>query len=131
MPLSPHLSVYRPQITSVTSIVGRICGVYLFFVLLFGIWISFPSSDLSGRFVSFLFELPNLYDIRSLICLLVWWTSFALTFYVCAVVRHLLWDFGKCLGLSVAKMLGYGMFVLSFVVSGVALGYTALCVVGF
>ena len=37
-PLSPHLSIYRPQLTSVTSILTRITGNALLITALLVVW---------------------------------------------------------------------------------------------
>ena len=38
LPLSPHLQIYKPQMTSITSIMHRITGVYLFIGTLILSW---------------------------------------------------------------------------------------------
>lgn len=89
-PLSPHLQVYKPQITSVMSILHRITGVGLSFGLLLFLW-----------FVMALANGPEAYDY------FVWFTGsiighivifgfiIALSYHLSNGVRHLLWDMGR------------------------------------
>ncbi len=88
-PLSPHLTIYKPQFTSVLSIMHRITGIGLgVSVLLVIIW--FCALALGAK----TFELVNfLFDttITRLILILSVW---ALWYHTCAGIRHLIWDFG-------------------------------------
>ena len=88
-PLSPHLQVYRPQITSVLSILHRITGVILAFgSLLLVYWLvaaatgdaAFETAQgVIGSFFGRLF--------------LFGWT-FALFYHFSNGIRHLAWDAG-------------------------------------
>jgi succinate dehydrogenase / fumarate reductase cytochrome b subunit len=88
-PLSPHLQVYRPQITSVLSIVHRITGVTLTFgTLLLTWWLVAaaygpePFADAQAFLGSWLGQL------------ILWAFTFAMFYHLANGVRHLLWDFG-------------------------------------
>ena len=100
-PLSPHIQIYKPQITSVLSISHRISGVFLslgllavflfIFLLALGkdsytLWISFSNSFLGE------------------IILFGW--IFALSFHMFNGIRHLFWDYDIGLSLSVSKWTG-------------------------
>ena len=88
-PLSPHLQVYRPQITSVLSILHRITGVALAMGLfIFAWWILAAAAG------------PEAYDFfRSVmgsplgLVVLVGW-SLAFFYHLCMGVRHLMMDAG-------------------------------------
>ena len=88
-PLSPHLQVYRPQITSVLSIFHRITGVALATgTLLMTAWLvsAATSPDLFYSVQAFIFSwLGTL--------LLFGWTV-ALFFHFFNGIRHLVWDAG-------------------------------------
>lgn len=89
-PLSPHLQVYRPQLTSVLSISHRATGVALTVGAVFLVaWLlalaagpdSFASmasvfGSLPGKAVMFLFTV-------------------ALFYHLCNGIRHLFWDAGR------------------------------------
>lgn len=101
-PLSPHLQVYRPQITSVLSILHRITGVALAVgSLLLVYWIiaaavgpeAFDTAQtLIGSFVGRL--------------LLFGWT-FALFFHLVNGIRHLFWDMGWGFDLKTVSVTGW------------------------
>lgn len=88
-PLSPHLQVYRPQLTSVLSIVHRLSGVALGVgTLLLVYWLAAAAAgpeafESAQSFVgSFFGQL-----------LLFGWTV-ALYYHLCNGIRHLVWDIG-------------------------------------
>lgn len=91
-PLSPHLTIYKPQISSVLSIMHRISGAYLFAgILVFAWWIVIAvycaaESDLSKW--SFFVE-----NIIGKIMIFGW--SAALFYHMLNGVRHLYWDCGR------------------------------------
>ncbi len=86
-PLSPHLQVYRPQITSMLSILHRITGVALSLGTLLLVWwlVAAATSDAAYRSVSGFIRSPIGY------LLLFGWTA-ALWYHFCAGLRHLAWD---------------------------------------
>lgn len=88
-PLSPHLQVYRPQLTAVLSIVHRLTGVLLAAgTLLLVFWLGAAAvgptafDTVQRLFGSWLGRL-----------ILLGW-SFALFYHLCNGVRHLCWDMG-------------------------------------
>ncbi|HMB76297.1 MAG TPA: succinate dehydrogenase, cytochrome b556 subunit [Kiloniellaceae bacterium] len=88
-PLSPHLQVYRPQLTSSLSILHRITGAALAVgTLLLVYWLAAAASgteafeSAQGFFGSFFGQL-----------LLFGW-SIALFYHLCNGIRHLFWDAG-------------------------------------
>jgi succinate dehydrogenase / fumarate reductase, cytochrome b subunit len=111
-PLSPHLQIYKPQITSILSISHRFCGVFLslgllamfVFVLLlaigencYSLWQYF-SNSLIGEIV------------------LMGWVL-ALFFHMFNGIRHLFWDYGLGLSLSVSKWTGLAVCAATIIVS--------------
>ena len=88
-PLSPHLQVYRPQLTSMLSILHRITGVALAVgTLLLIYWLAAAASGPAA------FETAQGF-IGSILgrLLLLGWT-FALFYHLCNGIRHLFWDAG-------------------------------------
>ena len=88
-PLSPHLQVYRPQLTSVLSITHRLSGVALAAgTLLLVYWLAAAAAgpeafeDAQSFVGSFFGQL-----------LLFGWTV-GLFFHLCNGIRHLFWDIG-------------------------------------
>lgn len=86
-PRSPHVQIYRPQITSVLSITHRVTGIFLGLgsVLLVG-WLLAAATGpaVYAELMSFVGSPPGL-------ILLFGWT-FALFFHLCNGIRHLFWD---------------------------------------
>jgi succinate dehydrogenase cytochrome b556 subunit len=99
-PLSPHLTIYQPQLTSTLSIFHRISGGFLAFFLLFSIFF-LKFCDLSLSFYP-----VYLYVFYATSCLD--WFVFSLTnlallafcYHISNGIRHVLWDFGFFLDLS-------------------------------
>ena len=88
-PLSPHLQVYRPQLTSVLSIAHRGTGIFLTLgTLLLVYWLlsiaSGPEAYANAQafFSSWFGQL-----------ILFAWT-YALFYHLCNGIRHLFWDTG-------------------------------------
>ncbi len=111
-PLSPHLTIYRPQLTSVTSILTRITGnALLLGGLLVVAWFlaAATSADafavIDGLMTSWLGDI--------VMTLSLW----ALWYHALAGVRHLIWDSGRGLDLPVAEKLGWGVIVGSVVLT--------------
>lgn len=112
-PLSPHLSIYKPQITSVISILHRITGVALFAGLLSLLWaiiylIYTPDSVNSSVWLF-------LNSIYGKILLIAW--SYSLFFHACSGVRHLFWDMGYGFELCTVTWSGWLVVVMSILLT--------------
>lgn len=122
-PLSPHLQVYRPQLTSMLSILHRITGVALAIgTLLLVYWLVALSigpeayADAEGVIGSFLGRL-----------LLFGW-SVALFYHLCNGIRHLFWDAGYGFELETAYRSGWIVMIASLALTVLAwiVAYTAM-----
>ena len=119
-PLSPHLQIYRPQLTSMTSIFHRLTGIALALgVVLLVYWLGAMAAG------------PAAYEtaqglIGSILGRLVLfgWTV-ALFYHFCNGIRHLLWDMGVGLELEAAERGGLIVIGASLVLTLAAwiLGY--------
>ena len=111
-PLSPHLEIYKWQISSLLSITHRIVGVInILAITLICIW---TSSLLLGE---------NSYEITKIflksffgkfIIVSLCWTF---SFHILNELRHLIWDIGYGFDLKVAKITGILAFFGSFVLT--------------
>jgi succinate dehydrogenase / fumarate reductase cytochrome b subunit len=101
-PLSPHLQVYRPQITSVLSITHRLTGIGLMAgtLMLTGWLVAAASGPTTHEALQ-----VWLSGIIGRLLLLGW--SFALFFHLCNGVRHLLWDAGWGFELKQVDLTGW------------------------
>jgi succinate dehydrogenase / fumarate reductase cytochrome b subunit len=88
-PLSPHLQVYKPQITSVLSILHRLTGVALAVgTLLLVYWLVAAASGPEA----FAAAQDFLGSVVGIVLLFGW--SVALYYHLCNGIRHLMWDAG-------------------------------------
>ena len=89
-PLSPHLSIYKWQVTNTLSILHRFSGALLFLAAIdFSIWLaSIAMGENSYTLISSLFS--------SRLALAIWVAvSFSFFYHSLNGLRHLAWDFGK------------------------------------
>ena len=108
-PLSPHLQVYKPQISSAMSIFHRLTGVALAVSIpLFFIWLTS------------LIEGPKVYnDIFLGYChtllgqIILWGVAWSYIYHFCCGIRHLLWDAGYFLSIKGLYLTGYAALGVS------------------
>jgi succinate dehydrogenase / fumarate reductase cytochrome b subunit len=108
-PLSPHIQVYRPQITSILSIVHRITGVALTMgTLLLTWWL------VSAAYGPEAFETCQAFLGSWFGHLVLWGFAFATFYHLGNGVRHLAWDFGW--GFEMPVLEKSGLVVVGFAV---------------
>ncbi|RBP49262.1 succinate dehydrogenase, cytochrome b556 subunit [Arenicella xantha] len=89
-PLSPHLQVYKPQLTSMLSILHRGTGV----VLTLGIpFLVYWLMVLAAGPEAYAKLEPCLSHMLVKLALVGW--TFALFYHLCNGIRHLFWDVGR------------------------------------
>ncbi len=105
-PLSPHLQIYRPQLTSVLSILHRMTGIALSVgILLLVAWlVSAASSETSYE---------QVHGVASgwLGHLVLVGVSFGFFFHLANGIRHLAWDAGWGFEISQAYTSGWAVIV--------------------
>lgn len=113
-PLSPHLQVYRPQLTSVLSILHRLTGIGLSLgAVVLVVWL--VALALGGSVWSVVSASLDSWFGRLLLMGWVW----ALFFHLCTGIRHLVWDTGRGLDLPSVYRSGYAAIVVSTALTGV------------
>ena len=111
-PLSPHLQIYKWQISSLLSIAHRIVGVINFLAItLICIWVSFLLFGESNYEAVQL--LLNSFYGKFIIISLCWTFSF----HILNEIRHLAWDAGYGFDLKITKITGILVFFGSFVLT--------------
>jgi succinate dehydrogenase / fumarate reductase, cytochrome b subunit len=111
-PLSPHLQVYKPQLTSVLSITHRATGIALAVgTLLLVCWLLAAATGESA------FEDVQAFNGSWIGKLLLFGWSYALFYHMCNGLRHLFWDAGKGLELETAYMTGRLVVAASIVLT--------------
>lgn len=116
-PLSPHLQIYKPQITSVLSILHRGTGIVLFGgSILWCFW-----------FVSLTAGIDSYYQVQEfllsplgLLILLGW--SFSFFYHLCNGIRHLLWDIGIGYEMSTVCTTGWTVIFSSVLLTSITWG---------
>jgi succinate dehydrogenase / fumarate reductase cytochrome b subunit len=108
-PLSPHLQVYRPQLTSVMSIMHRATGAALASgTVLLALWLAALAAG-DGWFA-----MAAAVSAHPLGKLVLFGYSAALVYHGLNGIRHLSWD--MCLGLELDQVYRSGYLVLSLTV---------------
>lgn len=111
-PLSPHLTIYRPQLTSMSSILTRIAGNALLLGALLVVWWLLAAAA-GPEYFNFVDGIMTCV-IGDVIMLGSLW---ALWYHTLAGVRHLIWDTGRGLDLKVAEKLGWAVIIGSVVLT--------------
>ena len=107
-PLSPHLQVYRPQLTSVLSIVHRLTGVALAVgTLLLVYWLVSVAAGAEA------YETARALIGSIFGRLLLFGWSIALFYHLCNGIRHLFWDLGLGYELPVAYRTGWAVMIVT------------------
>ena len=125
-PLSPHLQVYKPQLTTFMSITHRATGIALAvgtLMLVFWLIAAATGETAFNEVQAFLGS------IVGRLLLLGW--SFALFYHLCNGLRHLFWDAGKGFEIETAYMTGHIVIAASILLTiGAWLwGYAAMGVI--
>ena len=111
-PLSPHLTIYKPQITSIMSISHRLSGIFqsigtvaifIFFILVFS-GEKYYNSALFF-FDSYLGKIFTFFYILSL------------CYHICNGVRHLAWDLGYGFELKNVNYTGYATIGIAIILN--------------
>jgi len=112
-PLSPHLQVYRWQMTSVLSILHRGTGLFL---VLGSVMIAFWVVALALSHNIFASYQAWLGSLLGKVLLAGW--SFSLFFHWANGIRHLLWDAGWGYEIERVYITGWIVVLLSVVLTG-------------
>nr|YP_010048585.1 succinate dehydrogenase subunit 3 [Myurella julacea]QPK76939.1 succinate dehydrogenase subunit 3 [Myurella julacea] len=99
-PLSPHLTIYKPQLTSTLSIFHRISGAFLAIMVFSSIlFLKIGDLNLTSYYLyryAFFFTSYFYWLIPSVVN----FSLLALCYHMSNGIRHLLWDLGFFLELS-------------------------------
>ena len=111
-PLSPHLQIYKWQISSLLSISHRVVGVInILAITLICIWtlsllLGENSYEMTKIFLGSFFG-------KFIIIFLCW----SFSFHILNETRHLIWDMGYGFDLKIAKITGILTFIGSFILT--------------
>ena len=111
--MSPHLTIYKPQLTSMLSITHRGTGVAQSGILSLA---ALGVLVMPGNFASVLAELQSMHLGGFTIFTLKFLLSLPITFHFFNGFRHLAWDLGW--GFKIAELYKSGWFVCALSVLG-------------
>lgn len=110
-PTSPHLSIYRWQISMVLSIFHRLSGIALFFGLAIIAW--WFILLVFNNFDSYFLQISDYLLIK----LALYGISFAGFYHFCTGWRHLIWDTGRCLSIKAVNITGWLAIIGSIIMT--------------
>ncbi len=111
-PLSPHLTIYRPQLNSITSIFVRITGNGLIVGAIAVVWWLMAAASGAAYFDMIDGLLTSvLGDIVMTLSVLALW------YHALGGVRHLIWDTGRGLDAKISDAMGWAMIIGSVVLT--------------
>lgn len=111
-PLSPHLGIYKPQISSAVSILHRIAS----FIVLLGL-LELISCFITALYMPELYQnwaLPFYSSIYGKVLIIFW--SYAFSFYLCTETRYMFWSFGIGFEIKQFTRSGYLAIIISIVI---------------
>ena len=115
-PLSPHLQIYRPQMSSITSILVRITGNGLIVSTMLIVWWLFAMTRGGAQY-----DLANtvLHSWPGTVVLIL--SLWAVWFHYLGGIRHLIFDAGRGLDVASADRMGWVMILGSVVLTALTL----------
>ena len=123
-PLSPHIQVYKPQLTSVLSILHRLTGIFLASgAAMLCFWLVTAAAGPK-------YYIWSQWFLSSWLgyALLATW-SYCLFYHLCNGIRHLFWDIGLGFNLRTTYASGIAVIIGSIGLTAVSwgLGLTFYC----
>ncbi|MEL6280285.1 MAG: succinate dehydrogenase, cytochrome b556 subunit [Pseudomonadota bacterium] len=112
-PLSPHIEIYKPQITWVPSIVHRVTGVGLTVGLVLLVWWFFAAATGPEAFATADWFLSTWFGQ-----LILLGSAWALCYHTLNGIRHLFWDAGYGFDLANASASAWAVIIGSVVLTG-------------
>ena len=103
-PLSPHLQIYRPQLTSITSILTRITGNALLIGSLLVVWWLLAAASGPEYFAFVDGIITSFFGDR-----VMFGSLWALWYHSLAGWRHMIWDSVMMIEIDQAEKLGWAV----------------------
>jgi succinate dehydrogenase / fumarate reductase, cytochrome b subunit len=105
-PLSPHLQIYRPQMTSISSILTRITGNGLVLAVALAVWWLLAAATSDSYFAMADAVVTSWFG--DLVFTAAAW---AVWYHFLAGLRHLYYDAGKGMDIPTAEKLGWACVI--------------------
>lgn len=123
-PTSPHLQIYKWNISSLTSIMHRLTGVLLYFSILAISWVIVyyayklgANDPVVEAVVKEQCDCPMQKIMRVAFYGAFFAIVFAVFYHFLNGIRHLFWDIGKGFELKTAKRTGYIVMSLAIIIT--------------
>ncbi|MBV8119177.1 MAG: succinate dehydrogenase, cytochrome b556 subunit [Alphaproteobacteria bacterium] len=114
-PLSPHLQIYRWQLTSVMSILHRAAGLALTAGAVLLVWWLVAAASGPEAYAG----VQNFLGSWVGVALLLGWSA-ALFYHLCNGIRHLTWDTGHALDLRSTYIGGWVVVIAAAILTAAA-----------
>ncbi|MGL4310803.1 MAG: succinate dehydrogenase, cytochrome b556 subunit [Paracoccaceae bacterium] len=111
-PLSPHLQIYRPQLTAFTSILTRITGNALIVTAILCVWWLLAAAS-GPEYYGFVNGIVTSWFGKLVMAASILW----LWYHLLAGLRHLWFDSGRGLDIPTAEKLGIACLIGSVVLT--------------
>ena len=115
-PLSPHLQIYRPQLTSITSILTRITGNGLIVGVMLAVWWLFAAAVSPEYFAVANAVATSWFGDLAFTC-----SAWAVWYHYLSGLRHLYFDAGHGLEIATAEKLGWSIIAGSFILTALTI----------
>ena len=121
-PTSPHLQIYRWNISSITSIMHRATGVVLYFSILALSWyLTYYTYEVNPSDSAENCDCPMNAIFENIFSLAAIAVVFSLYYHLCNGIRHLNWDLGRGLERAEARRSARVMIAAAVVIAVVIL----------
>lgn len=125
-PISPHLDIYKWNISSFTSILHRFTGVVLYASIVAIVWyIIYYTYQVNPAESADTCDCPMQQIMDNIFALAAFGVTFCLYYHFCNGIRHLFWDIGKGFELRVAKRNGYLVLLTSVILTAATFAIVA------
>jgi succinate dehydrogenase / fumarate reductase cytochrome b subunit len=124
-PTSPHLDIYKWNISSFTSILHRFTGVVLYASIVAIVWYIIyytyqvnPAESVETCDCGLKKIMDNIFALAAFA------VTFCLYYHFCNGIRHLFWDIGKGFDLKTAKRNGYLVIIIATALTAATIAIT-------
>lgn len=111
-PLSPHLQVYRWELTMALSILHRITGAALAVGMLMVVWMLVAAGLGEGAYNQF-----HAFASGAIGRLMLFGWTVALFYHLCNGMRHIFWDIGLGYEIKTAFRSGYAVLIATAILT--------------
>jgi succinate dehydrogenase / fumarate reductase cytochrome b subunit len=112
-PLSPHLSIFRPYINMMMSIVHRITGIANYFgSLLLAVWL------LAAAMGNEAFDAVSRFLATPVGLIILFGFTWSVIHHMLGGMRHFIWDFGRGFELPTVRALSWATLIGSLTLTG-------------